>query len=237
MKKLVSLLMLCLPVVAFAAAPPAPPAPPNAPHAPHAPRPPGPPGPPGPHDRHERFERFEMPLSPEARERMEKHQRLQRVLGLAEELDLSSQEALKIDEVLRKYDERRKPLRDQVSESAKTLEKASDGDQASLGQVDQASQRIFDARAQMAQIDKEMFAELSRGLKPQQKAKMAVYFAKFDNANVERRFIIRKHLKGGGDDDELRMPGMRHLERREQRIKIREPGAGGGGMEREIEIE
>ncbi|HLL53504.1 MAG TPA: hypothetical protein VK447_08165 [Myxococcaceae bacterium] len=223
MKKLVSAMLLCLPLSAFAAAPPAPPPPP------------GPPHPPG-ERRMERMERFERELTPEQRERMEKHARLQRVLGLAEELDLSSAEALKLDEVLRRYDERRKPLRQQVSESAKTLEKASEGDQAALGGVDQAAQRIFDARAQMAQIDRDMFAELSKGLKPQQKAKMAVYFAKFDNANTERRVIIRKRLHGGGDDGPHGMPGEHRMERREKFRILAPPGSGGAG-EHELELE
>jgi hypothetical protein len=186
-------------------------------------------------ERMERMERFERELSPEQRERMERHARLQRVLGLAEELDLSSAEALKLDEVLRRFDERRKPLRQQVSDSAKTLEKASEGDQAALGGVDQAAQRIFDARAQMAQLDKEMFSELSKGLKPQQKAKMAVYFAKFDNANTERRVLIRKRLHGGDDGPHgpHGMPGEHRMERREKFRMIAPPGGG----EHEIEIE
>lgn len=159
------------------------------------------------------------PNQTELRDEMEKHTRLARVVGLAEELDLNTNEALRVDEVLRKYDERRRPLREQVAEAAKILERAADGDTQAQGQVDQAAQRIFEARTQMAELDKEMFQQLARDLRPQQRAKMAVFFARYDNANVEKRIFLRKRL-GGGEDGMINMhkfkmklrglPGMEH---------------------------
>jgi len=118
----------------------------------------------------------------------EKQARLARVLGLAEELELDSQQALKLDETLRKFDERRRPLREQVRESADILERAADGDTAALSQVDQAAQRAFDARAQLAALDREMYQTLSRDLPPQKRAKLALFMARFDH-----KFMKFKH--------------------------------------------
>jgi hypothetical protein len=117
----------------------------------------------------------------EAEQQAEKQLRLARVLGLAEELELDSQQALKLDETLRKFDERRRPLREQVRESADILERAADGDSAALGQVEQAAQRAFDARAQLAALDREMYQTLSRDLPPQKRAKLALFMARFEH--------------------------------------------------------
>jgi len=40
-------------------------------------------------------------------------------------------------------------------------------------------QRVLDGRAQMAALDKELFAQLSVGQSPQKKAKLALFMAKF----------------------------------------------------------
>jgi len=111
-------------------------------------------------------------------ERQERRERLRRVMGLADALDLDTQQALRLDETLRKFDEKRRPLLEQVRESALTLMRAADGDASAQGQVDQASQRAFDARTQLAQLDREMFQALSKDLPPQKKAKLALHLAR-----------------------------------------------------------
>src|SRR5688500_12899290 len=70
----------------------------------------------------------------------ERQMRVSRVVELAAELELDSPQALKMDETLRKFDERRRPLMQQVRESAQILEKAADGDSTVFNQVEQASQ-------------------------------------------------------------------------------------------------
>jgi Spy/CpxP family protein refolding chaperone len=114
------------------------------------------------------------------RDRMEKRMRLMRVVGLAEELDLELADALKLDDAMRKFDERRKPLRAQVAEAARVLDRAAEGDAASLAQVDASAQKAFDARAQLAAIDREMYQSISRSFTPAQRAKMALFLARFD---------------------------------------------------------
>lgn len=124
----------------------------------------------------------------EAEQQAEKQLRLARVLGLAEELELDAQQALRLDETLRKFDERRRPLREQVRESADILERAADGDASALSQVEQAAQRAFDARAQLAALDRETYQALSKDLPPQKRAKLALFMARFEN-----RFTKFKH--------------------------------------------
>lgn len=135
---------------------------------------------------------------PEARKEAEleaeKQLRLARVLGLAEDLELDSAQALKMDETMRKFDERRRPLKEQVRESADILERAADGDSSAMSQVEQAAQRAFDARAQLAALDREMFQTLSKDLPPQKRAKLALFMARFDTHSMKFRHKFREKM-------------------------------------------
>jgi ATP-dependent Lon protease len=125
----------------------------------------------------------------------EKRMRIARVVGLAEELELDSAQALRLDEALRKFDERRRPLMQQVRESAQILERASDGDSAALAQVEQAAQRAFDARAQLAALDRETFQALSKDLPPQKRAKLALFMARFENRFMKFKHKFREQVR------------------------------------------
>jgi ATP-dependent Lon protease len=131
----------------------------------------------------------------EAEQDAERQMRMARVLGLAEELELDSTQALKLDETLRKFDERRRPLREQVRDSADVLERAANGDNAALSQVDQAAQRAFDARAQLAALDREMFQAISKDLPPQKRAKLALFMARFENRFSNFKHQIREQVR------------------------------------------
>jgi ATP-dependent Lon protease len=130
----------------------------------------------------------------EAELEAEKRVRLARVLGLAEDLELDSAQALRMDETMRKFDERRRPLKEQVRESAEILEKAADGDNAAMSQVEQAAQRAFDARAQLAALDREMFQALSKDLPPQKRAKLALFMARFDTQSMKFKHKFREKM-------------------------------------------
>lgn len=116
---------------------------------------------------------------PEHREEREKRIRMMLVVGIADALSLSEAEALRLGDKVKGFEERRRPVREAMHESMKTLKAASDGDPAALPQVDQAIQKVLDGRAQMAQLDKEMFAGLSQGLTPQKRAQLAIFLARF----------------------------------------------------------
>ncbi len=112
-------------------------------------------------------------------ERMEKRMRVARILGLSEALDLDEAQAMKMQEAMVKFDERRKPIMKQLHDSMQLLRKAAGGDQAAQGQVDQVVARIFDARAQMQQLDREMFGVITKGLSPEKRARAAVFLSHF----------------------------------------------------------
>jgi len=103
--------------------------------------------------------------------------RMRQVVGLAEALELTEADALRVSQIIQSFQERRRPL--QVSESAKIIKRAADGDAAAIAQVDTALSQMFAARIQLTQLNQEMFNTLGQGLTPQQRAKMAIYFAKF----------------------------------------------------------
>jgi hypothetical protein len=147
----------------------------------------------------------------ERAERQERRHRTMRVLGLAEELELDTAQALRLDETLRKFDERRRPLREQVRESARILRSAAEGDAAAASQVDAAAQRAFDARAQLAALDRELFQALSKDLPPQKKARLAL-------------FLARSHGPGHGPSFKMRDPFREEMrqERREMRRRLRD---------------
>ena len=113
------------------------------------------------------------------REEREKRVRMMMVVGLAEALNLSEAEALRMGDKVKGLEERRRPVREQMMEGMKTLKAASDGDPAALPNVDNAVQRVLDGRVQMAQLDKEAFATLSKDLPPQKRAQLAVFLARF----------------------------------------------------------
>ncbi|WP_233595921.1 MULTISPECIES: hypothetical protein [Corallococcus] len=133
---------------------------------------------------------------PDRMAKAEQRQRLRQVLELADTLELDSAQALKMDETLRRFDERRRPLREQVRESARTLHLASRGDSAALGQVDAAAQKVFDARAQIAALEREMYQALAKDLPPQKRARLAVVLARSEGA----KWFKGKEAKGARGD-------------------------------------
>jgi hypothetical protein len=177
MKKLIAAAMLAVSAVSFAAPPQQPPAK-GAPAA-------SDPGLGGWDDDRE-----------DRREAREKRMRMMLVVGMAEALSLSEAEAIRLADKIKAFDDKRKPLREQMFASMKLLKAAADGDQAALPKVDQATTALLDLRQQMAAVDKEMFLTVSKDLTPQKRAQLAIFLAKF-----------MREGKGGG------MRGGRHHQR------------------------
>ncbi len=120
-----------------------------------------------------------------AAERAEKQARMMRVLGLVEELELDEAQALRMAETMRQFDERRRPLVAQVQESARVLKQAADGDASAQSQVDQAVQRVFDARVQLATLERDMYQVLAKDLPPQKRARLAIFMARHESRLVK----------------------------------------------------
>jgi hypothetical protein len=136
------------------------------------------------------------------REDMERQLRVARLVELSSELELDSAQALKMDGILRQFDERRRPLHEQVRDSAKLLQRAAKGDSSAQSQVDPAAQRAFEARAQLAALDRELYQALAQELPPQKKAQLALFLARFDRKAMKfkHKFHDRKP-KGDGPED------------------------------------
>ena len=113
------------------------------------------------------------------RQRSESRMRIMRLVGLAEALGIDEAQALRLNETMRSYDERRIALETENSGLARVVKRAADGDAAALGQVDQALQRMFDNRAEIQQLNRQMIEAASRQLSSRQRAQMAVFFATF----------------------------------------------------------
>ena len=128
------------------------------------------------------------PDDPARMERMQKRMRLARTLGLAEALDLDDAGAIRVRDVMAKFDERRTPLRKQVADNVRILRDAARGDKDAGAKVDQAVQRLREARTQLQALKSEMLQQLSQGLSPQKKAKAALFLATF-HSHAERMMM------------------------------------------------
>lgn len=100
------------------------------------------------------------------------------VVTVAEALELNEAEALRLSDKVKSIEEKRRPIRQAMFAAMREVKAAADGDQAALAQVDSNVQKVLDGRAQMAAMDKEMFAFLSKDLTPQKKAKLALVLAR-----------------------------------------------------------
>ncbi|MFP2929278.1 hypothetical protein ACLESO_29570 [Pyxidicoccus sp. 3LG] len=100
------------------------------------------------------------------------------MLELSDALELDNAQALKMETTLRAFDEKRRPLREQVRESARILHQAARGDSAALPQVDAAAQRAFEARERIAVLDKELYQALAKELPPEKRARLALTLAR-----------------------------------------------------------
>jgi len=116
----------------------------------------------------------------ETRQRMERRMRMARTLGLAEALDLDEAGTARLNAAMAPFDARRKVILEGVRGDVRTLRQtARKGDPQAVTAVDGAVQRIFDARAALVALDREMFSALSAGMTPEKTARMALFLAQF----------------------------------------------------------
>lgn len=118
--------------------------------------------------------------SPERVERMERRMRLARTLGLAEALDLDAPQALKLGETVARFDERRLAAHKQLRDAHEALRRAARAEKgAPAVNVDETIQRALDARTQLAAIDREVLAAVTKDLSPERKARAVLFLEKF----------------------------------------------------------
>ena len=109
---------------------------------------------------------------------MDSRAQMMMTLQLAEALELDDAATLKLKQTVAQWDAQRAPLRQQMFDQAQVLRRAAKGDTTAYGQVDQAIQKIIAVRSQLHQIDQQLFQQLSQGLPPQKKAKLALAIAR-----------------------------------------------------------
>jgi hypothetical protein len=137
------------------------------------------------------------PAAAERREQMDQRAQMMVTLQLAEALELDDAATLKLRQTVAQWAAQRAPLRQQMFDLAQVLRRAAKGDTTAYGQVDQAIQKIIDLRAQMHQIDQKLFQQLSQGLTPQKKAKLALAIARMPGA---KRMMLGGGPRGEPDD-------------------------------------
>jgi hypothetical protein len=128
--------------------------------------------------------------SAEERAQLEQRARLMATMQISEVLGLDDAATLKLKDTLTRWDSQKAPLRQEMFDLAQTLRRAGRGDTTAYNQVDPAIKRIQELRAQLQQIDQALFQQLSAGLPPQKKAKLALVMAKLPQA-------MREMVKGG----------------------------------------
>jgi len=146
----------------------------------------------------------------------QKRMRVARTIAFAEALDLDEAGAMRVRDVMARFDERRAPLRKQIMDNVRVLRDAARGDKAAGAQVDQAVQRLRDARTKLHALNGELFQQLTQGLSPEKKAKAALFLARFEHR--AHGMMHRRHGGwGGGGPGHAMMMGEDP------------PGPGGGG--------
>jgi hypothetical protein len=111
-------------------------------------------------------------------EQWQKRARLMRTLAIADALELDDAATLKLRDRLMRFEEKRAPLQSQLMEQVVVLRRAAKGDTTAYAQVDGAIQKVLSLRSQLEAMDRELFAELSAGLSPQKKARLALAMAR-----------------------------------------------------------
>ena len=113
---------------------------------------------------------------------LDSREQMMMTMQLAEAMELDDAATLKLRQTVAQWDAQRAPLRQQTFDQAQVLRRAAKGDTTAYGQVDQTIQKLISLRAQMHQIDQQMFQQLSQGLPPQKKARLALAIARFREA-------------------------------------------------------
>jgi len=131
---------------------------------------------------------------------MDSRAQMMMTLQLAEALELDDAATLKLRQTIAQWDAQRAPLRQQMFDQAQVLRRAAKGDTTAYGQVDQAIQKVITLRTQIHQVDQQMFQQLSQGLPPQKKARLALAIARFKETTRGMMHGGRGGPRGEPDD-------------------------------------
>ena len=113
------------------------------------------------------------------REDVQKRLRLYRTVELAQALELSDAEALKLSAEMQRFDDRRAPLRATLEDARRTARKAAKGEAAALAGLDPAIAGATRARKQLADLDLEEFQALQKLVPPERRGKLALFLLQY----------------------------------------------------------
>ncbi len=125
----------------------------------------------------------------------ERRVRMLATVGIAEALELSDTEALKLSETFRVFEDRKRPIRQSIGQAMKQVKAAAEGDTVAQAQIDTHIKTVLEGRAQLAQIDRELFNALSAGQSAQKKAKLALFVAKFNQELQKLKEVKERRSK------------------------------------------
>lgn len=134
----------------------------------------------------------------ERRERVKtklvKKTRLRHTLRIAEVLDLSEKDALRLSETLSRFDGRRAELIDRMMSAGLTIRSAARGEADSYGELDRATAQFVEAKAALVELDRQMLEAVATEfqLSPQQKARVALTFGPGEGKKLHG---ARPHLR------------------------------------------
>jgi len=140
------------------------------------------------------------------REHVEKRMRMVRTLGLAEALDLSEAEALKLRDTLAGFDARTAPLRGQMREAMEVVRRAARGDAAAQKGLDEALRKLRETGGQLRAVQDELLQALTKELSPERKARAALFLHRFQQRMGAFGRDLR--MKHGGARGQGMGPGM-----------------------------
>ncbi|MFN7135380.1 MAG: hypothetical protein ACK4N5_25120, partial [Myxococcales bacterium] len=110
----------------------------------------------------------------EAKERLHKRVRLMRLVELAERVELDDRQALKVNEILGQYDDKKHAVREQMQAPRQLVQRAAQGDAEAAKGLDAAVDQLIALRKRLLELDHEAWKAASRELTPKQRAKLAV---------------------------------------------------------------
>ena len=110
---------------------------------------------------------------------MEQRMRAARAMGLVEALALNDADAARLRDTLRPLDDRREPLLREVHDGMVLLRDAANGSEAAQQRVDETVKRVFDARAKVEALDRQLYQAVAKDLPPEKRARAAVFLARF----------------------------------------------------------
>ncbi|MDF1564359.1 MAG: hypothetical protein P1V51_15050 [Deltaproteobacteria bacterium] len=135
----------------------------------------------------------------ETRERI----RTMRAVALANHLNLDEKEALRMNAIMRRFDDEREQVRLGIRSHFEVLEQASragKGEKVDAKKIDAALDGVARGQERMAQLIREEFDALSKDLSPVDRARLAIFLREFPKEvrKAMRRQRGKHGMRGGG---------------------------------------